>query len=112
MKPTPAEEADLYRILFEIVDLLDKKFPNGKDIFQRVSRLAEETGELAQVVNHMEGTGIKRQKYGEPDIEHLAKEVQDVMRAAIGIAKHYGIEKELEQSIRSSHKRLLDDIPA
>ena len=105
-------EDDLYHTLFQVVALLDKKFPDGKDIFQRVSRLAEETGELAQAVNHMEETGIKRQKYGEPDIEHLAKEVQDVMRAAIGIARHYGIEKELEHSIRSSHRRLLDDIPS
>lgn len=105
-------EDDLYRTLFQVVALLDKKFPDGNDIFQRVSRLAEETGELAQVVNHWEGTGIKRQKYGEPDVAHLAKEVQDVMRAAIGIARHYGIEKELEDSIRSAHRRLLDDIPA
>lgn len=103
---------DLYATLFQVVALLDKKFPNGNEIFQRVSRLAEETGELAQAVNHMEDTGIKRQKYGEPDREHLAKEVQDVMRAAIGIARHYGLEKELEHSIRSSHRRLLDDIPA
>ena len=107
-----ALEDDLYSTLFQVVSMLDRKFPNGNDIFQRVSRLAEETGELAQAVNHREDTGIKRQKYGEPNVEHLAKEVQDVMRAAIGIARHYGIEVELERSIRSAHRRLLDDVPA
>jgi NTP pyrophosphatase (non-canonical NTP hydrolase) len=45
-----------YEKLNEIVRLLDVRFPDGKDIFQRVSRLAEETGELAQAVNHAEGT--------------------------------------------------------
>lgn len=97
---------NLYEELNEIVVLLDRRFPDGKDIFQRVSRLAEETGELAQAVNHVEGTGIKREKYGEPNMEHLAKEVQDVMRAALGIAQHYGIERELEQSIHEAHQRL------
>ena len=97
---------DSYKELSEIVVLLDKRFPDGNDILQRVSRLAEETGELAQAVNHAEGTGIKREKYGEVDMRHLAKEVQDVLRAALGIAHHYGIEKELEESIHEAHERL------
>lgn len=97
---------NLYEELNEIVELLDRRYPNGKDIFQRVTRLAEETGELAQAVNHIEGTGIKREKYGEPDMKHLAKEVQDVMRAALGIAQHYGIEKDLEQSIHEALHQL------
>lgn len=95
-----------YEELKEIVAHLDRRFPEGKDIFQRVSRLAEETGELAQAVNHREGTGIKREKYGEPKTEMLVKEIQDVMRAAMGIAQHYGIEKELERSIHEAYERL------
>ncbi len=101
---------NIYEELNEIVALLDRRFPDGKDIFQRVSRLAEETGELAQAVNHTEGTGIKREKYGAPDMEHLAKEVQDVMRAALGIAQHYGIEKELEKSIHDAHEQLSREV--
>lgn len=94
-----------YDELKEVVAYLDRRFPDGKDIFQRVSRLAEETGELAQAVNHREGTGIKREKYGEPTTEALVKEIQDVMRAAMGIARHYGVEKELEQSIHEAYER-------
>ena len=85
-----------------IVDALDKRFPEGNGIFQRVSRLAEETGELAMAINHREGMGVKHEKHGEPHNEHLLKEIEDVMRAAIGIAKHYGLEKELEESIHQS----------
>ena len=99
---------DSYEKLHEIVRMLDKRFPNGTDIFQRVSRLAEETGELAQAVNHAEGTGIKREKYGEPDMKELAKEIQDVMRAALGIAQHYGLEQELKTSIDEAYLRLID----
>ena len=97
-----------YEKLNEIVRMLDKRFPNGTDIFQRVSRLAEETGELAQAVNHAEGTGIKREKYCDPNMKDMAKEIQDVMRAALGIAHHYGLEEELKASIDDAHVRLTE----
>lgn len=97
-----------YEELLEIVNHLDNRFPNGCEIFQRVSRLAEETGELAQAVNHIEGMGIKHEKYGAPDKEKISKEIQDVIRSALGIAKHYGIEAEVEQSIHDAYARYLE----
>jgi hypothetical protein len=36
----------------------------------------------------------------------MAKEIQDAMRAAIGIAQHYGLEAELEKSIDDAYVRL------
>jgi len=95
-----------YEELQHIVRALDARFPGGTDIFQRVSRLAEETGELASAINHREGMGIKKEKYGKPTTEHLVKEIQDVMRAAMGIAQHYGVEHELEVSITQAHDKL------
>lgn len=94
-----------YEELQEIVAHLDRRFPNGNEAFQRVSRLAEETGELAQMVNHIEGMGIKYEKHGAPDKKKLAKEIQDVMRAALGIARHYQIEDLLEESIHVAYKK-------
>jgi NTP pyrophosphatase (non-canonical NTP hydrolase) len=91
---------ETYAALTTIVDVLDQRFPDGNNIFQRVSRLCEETGELASAVNHREKMGIKRDKYGAPDDEHLVKEVQDVMHACLGIAKHYHLEGTLEKSIQ------------
>ena len=68
--------------------------------------MLEESGELAKEINHFEGTGIKRQKYGEPDKNHLAKEVIDVLRCAIQVAIYYGIEQELTQTLLSNYERL------
>ena len=84
---------------------LDRRFPDGKDPFPR-SRLLEECGELAQMVNHFEGKGVKREKYGEPDKAKLAREVMDLLRCAMQIAVHYGIERELEERINTSHEKM------
>lgn len=100
---------DSYSKLHFIVDGLNKRFPNGNTPFQIVARLCEEAGELAKAVNHFEGTGIKAQKYGEPNREALAKEVQDVIRAALSIAHYYGIEAELQDSIDDSYAKLVDE---
>ena len=93
--------------LYQITHGLMKRFPNGNDPFQMVTRLAEECGELAAQVNHFEASGVKRQKLGEPDTIRLAKEVQDVLRCALTLAVHYGIEAELADSIGQSHQKLL-----
>ena len=102
-------EQDYFTKLNFIVDGLNMRFADGNTPFQMMSRLCEEAGELAKTVNHFEGTGIKRQKYGEPDRLHLAKEVQDVIRAALSVARYYGIENELRASIDESYQRLLNE---
>lgn len=90
--------------LFFIVDDLNQRF--GKDNpFQIITRLAEETGELAEQVNHFESAGVKREKHGEPDKEKLAKEVQDVIRCALQIAVYYDIKKEVLSSVENSYKK-------
>ena len=91
--------------LYLSVDALNKRFPNGQEPFRIITRLCEEAGELAQAVNHFEDTGVKRQKMGEPSREHLSKEVFDVVRAALSIARHYHIEKELYEMIDSNIKQ-------
>ena len=95
---------DHLEALFEIVDALNKKYPTGNTPFQIVARLTEEVGELAQAVNHCERTGIKVEKYGPPDRARLATEVHHVLRAALGVARYYGIEGELKDSIDTSHR--------
>jgi len=93
------DHIDTFTALQKIVESLDRRFPDDNDIFQRVSRLCEESGELASAVNHRERMGIKQEKHGDPDDERLVKELQDVMRACLGIARHYGVEDKLEASI-------------
>ena len=88
---------------------LARRFPNGNDPFQMTTRLLEECGELAQQVNHFEGSGVKREKHGDPDRAHLAKEIQQVVGAALQIAVHYGVEREVEQAFEWVYGRLLQE---
>jgi NTP pyrophosphatase (non-canonical NTP hydrolase) len=95
--------------LFRMVDGLNRKFPAGDDPFQIVTRLCEAAGELAREVNHIEGSGIKVEKYGAPDPTRLANEVRDVLGAALSLARHYGIEAELQEAIATRVARLQAD---
>lgn len=92
--------------LLPIAEGLDKKYPDGREPFKMITRLAEECGELAQQVNHFENTGIKKDKLGAPDKVRMAKEVQDVIRCAIQIARYYDLGDELNASIDESYARL------
>ncbi|KUJ69260.1 hypothetical protein ACZ90_13030 [Streptomyces albus subsp. albus] len=74
-----------------------RRFPRHNEVFHLVSRLAEETGELAQQVNHREGMGRKRDRHGEPVLDDLTKEVLDVVCCAVGIAAHYGCLEDLRE---------------
>ncbi len=91
--------------LYLSVEALNKRFPDGNQPFRIITRLCEEAGELAQVVNHFEDTDAKRQKMGEPSREHLTKEVFDVLRAILSIACYYGIEQELHELIDTNIAR-------
>ncbi len=99
-------EKDMWQKLLCITKGLNRRFPNGNHPYQIMTRLLEESGELAQQVHHFEGAGVKREKYGEPDHAHLAKEVMDVLRCALQVAEYYGIEHELEASIENSFRRM------
>ncbi|OYT32424.1 hypothetical protein DRJ22_01220 [Candidatus Woesearchaeota archaeon] len=87
---------------------LEKKF-GKEDPFRIMTRLLEECGELAQQVNHFEGSGLKQLKMGEPNKQKLAKEVQDVIRCVMQIVDHYQLQKELKESIDKSIKELGDE---
>jgi NTP pyrophosphatase (non-canonical NTP hydrolase) len=95
--------------LWTITSGLNQRFPEGNTPFQIMTRLLEECGELAQMVNHLEGSGVKYEKRGHPDPQGLAKEVQDVLRCALQIAQYYGIEAHLEASLQAAHARLQRD---
>jgi caffeoyl-CoA O-methyltransferase len=85
------------------------RFPNGDEPFQIMTRLLEECGELAQQVNHFEGSGVKWEKYGEPDRAALANEIKQTIVGALRVAQYYGVEKELEDSIAGSYQRLKEE---
>lgn len=88
-------------------DGLNARFPGGDEPFRIVTRLCEEAGELASAVNHFEETGVKTSKHGSPNPQVLAKEIQDVLRAAL--ARHYGVEDRLCVSIDESYRKILEE---
>jgi NTP pyrophosphatase (non-canonical NTP hydrolase) len=94
--------------LYLIAKALDRRFSN-KDPYQAMTRLLEECGELAQQVNHFEGAGVKRQKHGEPDKTHLAKEIQDVITCALQIMMYYQVEDEFDAAAQSRLQRVIDE---
>lgn len=98
------QELETFVALRTIVRALDERFPNGNSIFQRVSRLTEECGELAAAINHKEDMGIKKQKHGVANNDALVKELQDVLRSVLGIARHYNLEERLEQSVEDFYQ--------
>lgn len=100
------QDDDYFERLLLNVAGLNAKFPAGDEPFQIVSRLCEEAGELAQAVNHVEGTGIKAEKYGCPVRAQLAEEVHHVLRAALAVAVHYRLVDDVKRSIDHSTARL------
>mgnify|MGYP006296736801 CR=1 FL=1 len=99
----------MFEKLISISKGLNRRFEDGNDPFQIATRLLEESGELAKEINHLEGRGVKREKYGEPNKFHLVKEVQDGIRVALQIALHYGIIDELLDSIENSYQRMVGE---
>jgi len=92
--------------LLTIAEGMRRRFPEGNDPFQMMTRLLEECGELAQMVNHFESTGVKREKYGEPDTAKLAKEVMDVLGCVLHVAVHYDVVDEVEALLADRRARL------
>ncbi len=91
--------------IYRQIDGLNARFPGGNSPFHIITRLCEEAGELAAEVNHFEGMGIKLQKRGEPDKMALAKEVEDVIKCVLSIARYYGIEQELKKTIDANYRK-------
>ena len=103
IKSSTDQEIPSLDAIVEIINSLNRRFPDGNEIFQRVSRLSEETGELAKAVNHRENMGIKSQKHGEPIDRELVKEALDVMGAAIDIVLHYDLLNELQDALQERY---------
>ena len=85
---------------------LTRKFPDGNIPLQIMTRLLEECGELAQQVNHFESSGVKREKYGQPDRAKLAKEAQGVLSCVFQLVEYYGLESALAASLEQSYQNL------
>ncbi|SHF15221.1 nucleoside triphosphate pyrophosphohydrolase family protein [Streptoalloteichus hindustanus] len=83
-------EVDRTTALYRLSRAFDLRFPEHDAPEHRLGRLCEEVGELAEEVLFAE-TGATP---AGPTRANLVKELRDVLRAAVGLARHY------EQSVR------------
>ena len=88
---------------------MTKRFPNGNEPYQIMTRLLEECGEVAKEVNHFENSGTKALRHGEPSKEKLAGEVKDVLNALMQLVLYYDIEDELDEAVRKSIGQLSEE---
>lgn len=80
----------------DVVWALERRFPDHNGPFDYGTRLAEEMGELIEVMYEVRG-GVQSAEQA----EHLVKEMQDVMRIAYGIAGLYGLADLLPQTFEA-----------
>jgi NTP pyrophosphatase (non-canonical NTP hydrolase) len=92
--------------LLAICHGLTQRFPNGYDPYQMMTRVLEESGELAQEVGHFEGSGVKIEKYGPSEKQKLVKEIRQTLCCVLQLAIYYGVESELKTDIESYYQRL------
>ena len=104
IKDIQSDDVESLDAIVEIIHSLNRRFPNGNEIFQRISRLSEETGELAKVVNHRENMGVKSQKHGDPQDQELVKEALVVMGAAFDIVLHYDLLDEFQAALQERYQ--------
>ena len=88
---------------------MTKRFLNGNEPYQIMTRLLEECGEVAKEVNHFENSGTKALRHGEPSKAKLAGEVKDVLNALMQLVLYYGIEDELEAAVHKSIGQLAEE---
>lgn len=80
--------------LRSVVLALERRFPNHNGPFEYGTRLAEEVGELTEALYIVE-----REPNSPEEMDHLAKEQQDVLRVIVGISMLYKQTDSLPASI-------------
>jgi NTP pyrophosphatase (non-canonical NTP hydrolase) len=99
----------MIRKLYKIAEGLNTRFPEGNDPFRMITRLTEECGDVAALVNQCEQMGGKAKKKGFPNKPKFARELQSVMTAALHLAMYYGIQPDLEEAIEEAYQRVVTD---
>lgn len=81
-------------------------FPDGDEPLHILARMTEELGEVAAEVAHLERHGAKVHKRGEPDVAHLAAEIEDLLHNVFALVRHYRAEDAVDASVARTLTRL------
>lgn len=103
------KEKENYGILLQLAQGMNARFPEGNNPYQIMTRLLEESGEVAKEVHRFENSGTKVARHGIGDKEALAGEVKDVLNALMQLVLYYGIEEEVLQAVKASIARLQEE---
>jgi NTP pyrophosphatase (non-canonical NTP hydrolase) len=88
---------------------LYRRFGKNKEPFSIMTRLLEEAGELAQVVNHFENQGSKNERYGSVhDPKRLGEEAVGVLINLMQIVEYYQGEHSVSEAIDAMYNRFRD----
>lgn len=92
--------------LWAVTKALEKRFPDHNGPFEYATRMAEEIGELIEVLYEIYTIGIDDDRK-----THLVKEQQDVIRVALGIMGVYELEADFStESAQDYAKDVLECI--
>jgi NTP pyrophosphatase (non-canonical NTP hydrolase) len=92
--------------IVEINNSRDERFTSRLTPFTIITRLVEESGELAKEINRFEQQGSKLLRREKGNKETIAHEITDVLAAAIHLAQYYNCVDLVLKSIDESHKRI------
>lgn len=97
---------DRLQVLYEVADGYSVRYPEGNEPFRILSRMTEELGEVAAEISHLERTGAKVLKRGEPDRKALGYEIEDLLHTALTLARWYGVEDAVDEAAQKAHAGL------
>lgn len=88
--------------LLQIADAYVHAFPEGHTPLHILARMTEELGEVASAVAHLERHGSKVSKLGEPNLDHLADEIEDLIHCALSLVRYYQVEDQFDQAVSTT----------
>lgn len=65
---------DLFEKVLKVAEAQTKRFPNGDQLFKIISRILEESGEVAWELNHYERSGISTERNNKDGKQELVHE--------------------------------------
>jgi NTP pyrophosphatase (non-canonical NTP hydrolase) len=94
-----------YSLRVRLAELTDDQTPrvHMTSPYVLLAELMQAGGALATTVNHANGMGIKRSKYGPPNPARLAGAVDTVLTQVIEIADYYDLREDLRASMETHY---------
>lgn len=75
------------------------------DISGTIVNLVVATGQLANAINHTEGSGIKRQTLGNEATSRIIEKAHGVLSIVMSIVNQYGISSDMDEQIIVAYRR-------